>query len=74
MDERGAEAEGGEPDETAGADGTDHSEPVEATLGDLLTEREETLATAESLTGGLVGSRVTDVPGASTYFDRGFVT
>ncbi|AZQ14780.1 CinA family protein [Halorubrum sp. PV6] len=55
-------------------DDTDGSEPVEAALGALLTEREETLATAESLTGGLVGSRVTDVPGASAYFDRGFVT
>ena len=52
----------------------DGSEPIEATLGALLTDREETLAVAESLTGGLVGSRVTDVPGASAYFDRGFVT
>jgi nicotinamide-nucleotide amidase len=55
-------------------DDTDESDPVESVVGDLLTERGETLATAESLTGGLVGSRVTDVPGASAYFDRGFVT
>ncbi|WP_241686223.1 CinA family protein [Halorubrum amylolyticum] len=65
MDERGRKSK---------IDGADESAPVEETLGDLLTERGEALATAESLTGGLVGSRVTDVPGASAYFDRGFVT
>ena len=53
----------------------DHeAESIEEVLGDLLVDRDETLAVAESLTGGLVGSRVTDVPGASAYFDRGFVT
>ncbi len=48
-------------------------DPAEA-IGTLLGEREETLAVAESATGGLICSRVTDVPGASEYFDRGFVT
>lgn len=32
------------------------------------------LATAESCTGGLIASRLTDIAGSSTVFDRGFVT
>ena len=55
-------------------DDSDETQPIEARLGALLTDRGETLAVAESLTGGLVSSRVTDVPGASAYFDRGFIT
>lgn len=54
-------------------DTPDDSKPA-VILGELLTDRDETLAVAESLTGGLVGSRVTDVPGSSAYFDRGYVT
>ncbi|WP_128477760.1 CinA family protein [Halorussus pelagicus] len=48
--------------------------PIEQRLGDALREREETIAVAESCTGGLVGSMLTDVAGSSDYFDRGFVT
>jgi nicotinamide-nucleotide amidase len=48
--------------------------PIEERIGDALREREETVAVAESCTGGLVGSMLTDVPGSSDYFDRGFVT
>ena len=39
-----------------------------------MSQRGLTLATAESCTGGLIASRVTDVPGASAVLTHGFVT
>lgn len=46
---------------------------LEAVVGDLLREKHFTVAVAESCTGGLLTSRLTDVPGSSAYVERGFV-
>jgi nicotinamide-nucleotide amidase len=46
-------------------------EGMEETVGRLLRARGLTLALAESCTGGLIGDRITDVPGSSDYFRLG---
>ena len=49
-------------------------EEIEAVIIRLLTEREETLAVAESCTGGCIAHRLTNVSGASAVFLGGLVT
>jgi nicotinamide-nucleotide amidase len=39
-----------------------------------MTERQLTLAVAESCTGGLITDRLTDIPGSSVFLERGVVT
>lgn len=47
--------------------------PLEKIIGDILREKELTVATAESCTGGTIAARLTSVPGSSIYFKGGIV-
>jgi nicotinamide-nucleotide amidase len=49
------------------------NETLEEIVVRLLTKRNQTLATAESCTGGLIANRITNVPGASSVFIAGYV-
>lgn len=44
------------------------AEPIEAQIGDLLRARGYKLMVAESCTGGLIGHRITNIPGSSDYY------
>jgi nicotinamide-nucleotide amidase len=52
----------------------DQPETLEDTVGELLKERELSIATAESCTAGLLAERLTRTPGSSDYFLGGLVT
>ena len=43
-------------------------------LGYLLKAEKKRIATAESCTGGWIAKEITEIPGSSEWFDRGFVT
>ena len=47
---------------------------LEEVLGKLLRERKLTISLAESLTGGLVQHKLTQIPGSSDYFMGGIVS
>ena len=49
------------------------NQSMEEIIGQYLSAHQLTIATAESCTGGLIGHRLTQVPGSSGYFDRALV-
>jgi nicotinamide-nucleotide amidase len=52
--------------------GTD-SDTIESVVGELLQNQGKMLATAESCSGGLIGHKITSVPGSSNYFAGGVI-
>ena len=50
------------------------AEPLTRMLGAALKARDLMLVLAESCTGGLASAAITEIPGSSAWFDRGFVT
>jgi nicotinamide-nucleotide amidase len=53
--------------------GFDENEMIEAVIGQLLSQKKQTLSLAESCTGGNIAKIITSVPGASNYFVGGIV-
>ena len=51
-----------------------NEDQLDSTIVRLLTEKHETLALAESCTGGYIANRITNIPGASAVFLAGCVT
>ena len=52
---------------------TEDKKSMEEVVGQMLISASETVTLAESCTGGLIGHRLTQVPGSSSYLDRSFV-
>ena len=50
------------------------SREMEEIVGRILLKKEKTLSVAESCTGGLIGNRLTDVAGSSTYYQGGVIS
>jgi nicotinamide-nucleotide amidase len=51
-----------------------NDDTLESVVGDLLTQKKQTLSVAESCTGGLLSERLTDRPGSSEYITLNLVT
>lgn len=53
---------------------TTEGKPLEQVVGEMLAARGLRIAVAESCTGGLITSRLTDIAGSSAYVDRSIVS
>lgn len=53
---------------------TDRDEGLEVVIGNLLKERNKTMGTAESCTGGYIAHLLTSIPGSSAYFNGSIVS
>jgi nicotinamide-nucleotide amidase len=51
-----------------------HRSALEETIGQLLIQKGQKVAVAESCTGGLLGGRISAVPGSSGYFSGGIIS
>jgi nicotinamide-nucleotide amidase len=51
-----------------------NGEPLEVVVGEMLKAAGATVSVAESATGGMLGERITSVPGSSAYFAGGLIT
>ncbi|RZJ31007.1 MAG: competence/damage-inducible protein A [Flavobacterium sp.] len=54
--------------------GYDDDELLEAVIGKLMTERNQTISTAESCTGGKIAQTLTSIPGSSKYFKGSIIS
>jgi nicotinamide-nucleotide amidase len=54
--------------------GYDDDELLEAVVGKLLCENQQTIATAESCTGGKIAQTLTSIPGSSQYYKGSIVS
>lgn len=52
----------------------DEDEPLEVVVGKLLLSRKQTMATAESCTGGYIAHLITSIPGSSDYYKGSIVS